>query len=165
MRALLLASAFFLFAGAAVAGNLALPKGTRILTIEGAISNSNKDGTAILDIDMLDALPGREAEMETPWTNGMTRFSGPLAREVLDLVGADGSIVRVKALNDFEAEIPIDDFLRFDVMLATRIDGELISVREKGPVFIIYPFDEEPQLYTERYFNRSVWQVMSITVE
>jgi hypothetical protein len=165
MRAVIIVATFLLFTGAAVAGKLTLPTGTPILTIEGAISNHNKDQSAILDIDMLDALPGREAAMETPWTNGITSFSGPLAREVLDFVGAEGTTLRVRALNDFEAEIPMSDFRNFDVILATRINGERISVREKGPIFVIYPFDKEPQLYTERYFNRSVWQVMSITVK
>ena len=73
-------------------------------------------------------------------------------------------MVTVTALNDYSAEIPIGDFLDHSVILASRLDGEELSVRDKGPLFVIYPFDLEPDLYNEVYFGRSVWQVTSIAV-
>ena len=39
-----------------------------------------------------------------------------------------------------------------------------MSVRDKGPIFVIYPFDEAPELYNETYFGRSVWQAVSVEV-
>jgi hypothetical protein len=48
---------------------------------------------------------------------------------------------------------------------ATRQNGELMTLRNKGPLFVIYPFDEVPALKSEVYFNRSVWQIKSIQVE
>ena len=39
-----------------------------------------------------------------------------------------------------------------------------MAVREKGPLFVIYPFDADPSLFNEKYFNRSVWQVKAIEV-
>ena len=39
-----------------------------------------------------------------------------------------------------------------------------MSVRDKGPLFVIYPFDEAPELNNETYYGRSAWQVKSIEV-
>ena len=47
----------------------------------------------------------------------------------------------------------------------TDSDGKPMSVRDKGPLFIVFPFDENPALRSELYYGRSAWQVKSITVE
>jgi hypothetical protein len=91
-------------------------------------------------------------------------FEGPLGSAFLDAVGAKGDTLLITALNDYTAEVPIEDFRKWPVILATRMNGEPMPVREKGPIFVIYPFDADPALYNELYFNRSVWQVKSIEV-
>ena len=102
--------------------------------------------------------------METPWTDGKTTFDGLLFDAVLDAVGAHGKTLRVTALNDYSAEIPASDATDFATMLAIRMNGEPMSVRDKGPIFMVYPFDTNPELYNEKYFSRSVWQIKSIEV-
>ena len=39
-----------------------------------------------------------------------------------------------------------------------------MPVRDKGPFFIIYPYDSSAALRTEQYYARSAWQVASLTV-
>lgn len=114
---------------------------------------------------MLKALPGRTGEMETPWTDGQTRFDGPLLRSLLEAVGAHGKTLRITALNDYSVEVPVADAMDFDTILAIAMNGQPMSVRDKGPIFMIYPFDKNPELYNEKYFSRSVWQIKSIEVE
>jgi hypothetical protein len=113
---------------------------------------------------MLDALPGRETIATTPWYDHAETFKGPLASALLDAVGATGTTVRVTAINDYFADIPISDFKKDPVIFATSIDGKKLSVRDKGPIFVIYPFNENPALYNEAYFGKSVWQVTKIDV-
>lgn len=142
------------------------PSGEVILTVSGRIHNFNgPDGTALFDRAMLDDLAGREATMETPWTKGRVAFKGPLGRAILQAVGADGDTVKVVALNDYAALLPVSDFTDHDAILATSMNGKPMSVRDKGPVFVVYPFDKEPSLYNETYFGRSVWQVKAIAVQ
>jgi hypothetical protein len=69
------------------------------------------------------------------------------------------------ALNDYAAEVPAEDALKIDSMLATRMDGLPMSVRDKGPLFLIYPFDTDRSLYNEKYFSRPVWQIKTIEAE
>jgi hypothetical protein len=37
-------------------------------------------------------------------------------------------------------------------------------VREKGPLFMIYPFDSDAALRNPLYYSRSVWQLKTIDV-
>lgn len=153
-----------LLPGLAQAEPLTKPAGPVLLTVQGNIANTNGEGIAEFDLAMIDALAQRTTVTETPWYDGEERFSGPLGAALFEAVGAEGTMVTVTALNNYSAEVPMSDFLDFPVILASRLDGETLSVRDKGPLFLIYPFDVEPDLYNEVYFGRSVWQITSLTV-
>lgn len=142
---------------------LEAPTGPVILTVKGKISNTNAGDTAQFDMAMLEKLKGRKGEMETPWTEGRVTFEGPLLREVLAAVGATGTSLKVRALNDYAADVPAED-AKLDTILATKLDGKLMSVRDKGPLMLVYPFDLDADLYNEKYFSRSVWQIKEIEV-
>lgn len=148
----------------ATAQELAQPSDQVILTISGAITQTNSDRVATFDLGMLDALDQRQTVTETPWYDGTQDFSGPTLATILEQVGASGSTLRIIALNEYAAEIPMQEALNLPVILATRHQGSLMSVRDKGPLFVIYPFTEMPELNNEVYFNRSVWQVKAIEV-
>ena len=149
---------------AANAEDLAAPADAVILTVTGAIANTNAPDAAQFDLAMLEALPGQETATTTPWYDGTQSFSGPLGRELLAAVGATGDTLVVTAINDYVTEIPLSDFETWPVIIATRHEGEVMSVRDKGPLFVIYPFDADKTLNTEVYYGRSAWQVKSIEV-
>jgi hypothetical protein len=149
---------------AAVGAGLDPPQGRVILTISGEIDAANTGDTATFDLAMLDAMTSRTTVAETPWYDETHAFEGALLSEVVAAVGAQGHDLRVTAVNGYEAVIPAADIAQFPIILATRIDGKTISVRDRGPVFIVYPFDLGPQVRNERYFARSVWQVVSMQV-
>ena len=141
------------------------PTGDVVLTVKAPkLGHPNVDGTAQFDIAMLEALDGHTGVMETPWTKGLVKFSGPLLRSVLDAAGAHGKTIKITALNDYAADVPFADAADLDTMLATRMDGALMSVRDKGPLFLVYPFDQDASLLNEKYFSRSVWQIRDIEV-
>ncbi|MHB2170123.1 putative pterin-binding protein [Alsobacter sp. R-9] len=157
-------AAFVLTVAPARADGLPRPEGKVVLTVSGAIEVKNAPEGAVFDIGMLEKLPGRVTAVNTPWYTTKTTFEGPLGSAILDAVGARGQTLRIVALNDYAAEIPVEDFKKWPVILATKLDGKPMSVREKGPLFVIYPFDADASLFNEKYFNRSVWQVKSIEV-
>ena len=164
-RLLLLALATLPLSTAALADSLPAPTGDVVLEVTGKIANTNKDGAAVFDMAMLAALPQRTTITTSPWYDGKQTFAGPLGWALLNQVGATGTTLKVTALNDYVSEIPVGDFKDYKVILATSLNGEPMSVRDKGPIFIIYPFDEEPSLNNETYYGRSAWQVKSIEVE
>ena len=148
-----------------LAAPLQSPEGPVMLTITGKITQTNADGRAEFDRAMLDALPQHTTRSETPWYDGVQDFSGPEMLALLELVGATGDTVTVTALNDYSSQIPFEDFRDYNIILANRLNGEILSVRDKGPSFVIYPFDEHRELYNEVTFGRSVWQVTAISVD
>ena len=54
---------------------------------------------------------------------------------------------------------------KYDVILAYKRDGADLSVRDKGPYFVVFPFTDVPELANEGRFAQSVWQVNHITVK
>ena len=142
----------------------AKPKGKVILTLTGAISKTNVPGAFALDAAMIDQLPVRDIKTASPWFKNAATFSGPLLSDVLDLVGAKGTQLQVTALNDYKVQVPAEDGVKYGAILARKIDGKTMSVRDKGPLFLIYPFDSRPELRNDIYYGRSIWQISTIDV-
>ncbi|WP_192034972.1 molybdopterin-dependent oxidoreductase [Halomonas sp. YLGW01] len=143
---------------------LPAPEGPVLLEISGDIRYTNAGDEARFDREMLRALPEQVVETDTPWTDRSRRFSGPLMRDLLARVGARGDWLKVEALNNYSGEIPISDVEEYGVILAMSRDGEPLAVRDFGPLFVLYPFDEHSELNTETIRFRSVWQVAEIHV-
>ncbi|WP_311063157.1 molybdopterin-dependent oxidoreductase [Halomonas sp. DWK9] len=141
------------------------PTGSVVLRVTGHITQTNVGDEAHFDKAMLEGLTQRTTQTSTPWHDGVVRFEGPLGRAILDAVGAEGEQMRVIALNDYSSMVPASDFYEHDVILAMSADGQPLRIRDHGPLFIIYPFDENPALLNEEVLTRSVWQVKQIDVE
>ena len=101
---------------------------------------------------------------KTPWYPDPVQFEGVAMTRLMSAVSASGETVVATALNDYVTEIPIVDFSKFNVLLALKRNGEYMTARDKGPLFIVYPFDSEPTLHHQRYYSRSAWQLASIVV-
>jgi hypothetical protein len=157
-----------LFIGAAFSANaesLAKPVGDPILEVGGNISSVNEGPKAVFDRSSLEALGLEKVVTSTPWHNGPVTFEGISLDKLMHLVGARGTKVRAVALNDYAATVPIEDFSKYNVILALKRDGQYMPVRDKGPLFIIYPYDSRPELRSQVYYARSVWQVKRLEIQ
>ncbi|MBJ4957717.1 molybdopterin-dependent oxidoreductase [Salmonella enterica subsp. enterica serovar Goldcoast] len=147
------------------AGELPNPVGKVLLTVSGNIENTNEDGKAVFDIASLENLGTVSFQTTSPWYNGRTTFTGISLQKLMDYVGAKGSVVKVTALNDYTTVIPLSDFKKYNVILALKINGEYMRIRDKGPLFIVYPYDSIPELNNQIFYSRSAWQVSSMKIE
>jgi hypothetical protein len=139
--------------------------GPVVLKINGKIGIKNTAGGAVFDDALLDALPQKSFVTETPWTKGLVKFTGPLLSDVLNAVNASGTNIKALALNDYKVNIPVEDAKKYGIILARQMDGKMMTIRDKGPLFVMYPFEQFPQLKTSIYFSRCIWQLQSISVE
>ncbi len=154
------------FASLSQAAQLPSPTGRVILTVSGNITNTNTaNNTAEFDRQMLQGLDLATLDTTTPWTEGINSYKGPLLKSILDYVGAKSSSLSVTALNDYSASVPVKDAYDYDTILAMSVNGKTMGVREKGPLFLLYPFSQNPSLNNEVIHNRSVWQIKAIKVE
>ena len=133
-----------------------------ILSVDGGVA----DG-AVHEFtrSQLEALGHAEIDTTTPWHDGVIRFEGVPLALLMEHVGAKGRIAAVRALNNYKTEVPLTDFSQFGVILALKKNGEYMPVSDKGPLFIVYPFDSNEMLNGEVYYSRSAWQVRRITIE
>jgi len=135
-----------------------------LLTITGRVAERHARGGGTLSRGDLQALPPHHMVTHTPWRAGPQRFGGPLVSDVLRTVGATGDTLHAVALNDYAIDIPVADTERWPVMLAMTLDDKPLSVRDRGPLFIVYPYDSDAVLRDDRYYSRSIWQLHRIEV-
>ncbi|NQW10875.1 MAG: molybdopterin-dependent oxidoreductase [Alphaproteobacteria bacterium] len=155
-------AAMFLAIGVARAEALPQPKDRPLLEVTGQITTKNVGDKAAFDFAMLEALGSTTLVTSTAWTEGRPEFEGVLLSALIERIGATGSTAVAIALNDYKVEIPIEDFTRYPVILAYRMNGKRLRVRDKGPLWIIYPQDDFPALKTKQTQARWVWQVKEI---
>ena len=143
---------------------LPLPRGPVVLTITGDIERTNNGRSAQFDMEMLKALGQASFVTGSEVSEKPQLFEGVPLRAVLENVGARGRSMKASALNDYEIAIPFDD-LRYDPLLVMKVEGKVLTVRDKGPLWIVYPRDAHEVLHDVRYYSRSVWQLNKLHVE
>jgi hypothetical protein len=161
---LFFAASLALALGPAIAASLTTPAGEQILSMSGKIANTNDGDVARFDRAMLEEIGTITISTMTPWYDHVVTFEGVSMKALMEHVGAEGTEVVAVALNDYRSTIPLSDFENYDVVLAMKRDGELMPIRDKGPLFIVYPYDSDPELRNEQYYSRSVWQVKELEV-
>ena len=158
------AAAVCLSAGMPRAVAMEPPAGPVILSVTGKVPGGNAPDGAHFDLAMLEKLPRQTFSTKTPWFAQPRRFTGVLLRDLLAAVGSGPAKLGAVALNDYRVEIPEEDVARGGAMLAYLVDDKPMSVREKGPLVIIYPFDDRPELRSAVHYSRAIWQLRSLDI-
>ena len=84
-----------------------------------------------LSLDKLDAMEQVEFSTTTIWTEGIVRFSGVPLMHLLDSLKAEGRTLRMSALNDYSVEMQTSELENDAPIVATRINGQTLPVRER----------------------------------
>ncbi|MDA9207305.1 molybdopterin-dependent oxidoreductase [Octadecabacter sp.] len=131
---------------------------TPLLTVTGSFDAAD-DGALVLDREALLEFPATTFETSTIWTEGVHTFTGvSLAYLAADL-GVEGGQFLATAINDYTVEIPFKDAVEGGPIIAYLMDGEEMSVRDKGPLWVIYPYDSDAEYRSEVIYSRSIWQL------
>jgi hypothetical protein len=141
------------------AAELARPAGEIILTVSGAIAETNAEAVAEFDLDMLKAMPVTTFSTTTIWTEGAHEFTGVSLDDFAAALGMTGATLKATAINDYAIEVPLSDAVEGGPIIAYHLDGEPMSVRDKGPLWLIYPFDLNSDYQSEVIYSRSIWQL------
>ena len=144
---------------------LPAPTGKTILLVKGNIAVTNSPEGAEFDRDMLYALGMTTVQTTTAWTDGVQTFEGVLLSAVLDRVGATGTTITATAINEYVAPIPFEEAAAYGVLLASKMNGTEMTVRDRGPLWVVYPRDSHAILSEPRFNDRWVWQLRELKVE
>lgn len=161
---LILAVIFAAFLGTAQAQDLPPRSGPVVLTVTGLDPAAFPDGRLELDLGMLRAIGATSITTSTIWTEGTHTYTGVLLKTFAARLDAGGRGLRFHALNDYSVDIPAAEATDRAPLIAYEIDGAVMSVRDKGPLWVIYPFDAGAQYRTDTTFSRSIWQLDRIDV-
>ena len=143
------------------------PTGEVVLRVRGLIQAAPGADEIAFDMPTLERLGLVRFTTTTSWTEGPVTFEGVLLSSLLDVVGADRSATTLvlTALNDYAASIPASDAKTWPVMLAVKENGQYMSPREHGPMWVVYPQHAFPELGRRDFLSRWVWQLAQITVQ
>ncbi len=122
-----------------------------VLTVSGAAE-------AEYTIEALRAIGTVELVTSTPWTEGEQTFEGVTGAAFVEALGVHGQEVVATALNDYSVAIPFAAFDSADTLLALERNGEPMSVRDKGPIWIVFPFDQ-PEYDRDVYRSYAIWSL------
>ena len=120
---------------------------------------------ASFNMKFLKSLPQQTFVTQTPWYKDAVKFTGPLLRDVLAAAKVKGELINAVALDDYQAKIPFSDATDYDVILAHQMDGKTLTAKDKGPLFVVYPYDSKAELQAVRFYERSIWQLKALRVE
>lgn len=135
------------------------PSETPILTVSGQLETTNVGDTVVFDANTLADLGTVTIETNTIWTEGVSTFEGVPLKTLVDLAGVDGGRLLASAINNYQVEIPVSDAVEGGPIIAFLMNGERMSVRDKGPLWVIYPYDQNADYRSEVTYSRSIWQV------
>jgi len=135
-----------------------------LLQVDIPSTTGAEDNVTLFKIEDLMALPAVSFETATIWTEGVQSFTGVSLTELASHLGvSDGTLV-LQAVNDYVVEFPLLAAVDGAPIIAYERNGAPMSRRNKGPLWVVFPYDSDPDFQTEEIFAMSVWQLVRITV-
>ncbi|MCV3211324.1 hypothetical protein OHD62_31870 [Mesorhizobium sp. YC-39] len=142
---------------------------------ELSVQDASGKNIAVFSVKQLQAeFPQQTYDTRTPWTSDGEKieYRGPLLINVLAKAGITAAQeVKVVAYDNFVSDIRMDEIRSYNPILAVERrcnakdkagslcppgqDFRPISMVEKGPIFIVWPFDQLPASYVPG--RNSIW--------
>ena len=133
------------------------------MTLEVTTSGSNS-ASVEFSLQDLDAMDQVTFSTSTIWTDDEVTFSGVPLKALLTELNTDGTSIEMVALNDYKVTMPLAELENDAPIIATRMDGETMSVRDKGPYWVVFPYDQDPKYRAETIYTFSIWQLKHLKV-
>lgn len=150
---------------AAAAASLAIGVAAQAGSHEGTLLTVTGKGDPVeYDRAALEALGSETITTTTIWTEGVQNFTGVPLHVFVESLGLTEGTLLASAVNDYTIQFPVADALQAGPMIAYLLNGEPMSVRDKGPLWIVYPYDSNPDFQSEIAYSRSIWQLNRIEV-
>ncbi|WP_110602463.1 oxidoreductase [Salinicola lusitanus] len=122
---------------------------------------------ASFTLTSLEALPSREVTGSIPDTSDPeARWSGVSINVLLrsQSIAAPGRMLAV-GLDDYSDIIPRSDLENYDPVVAYRRNGHYLAVDRYGPLVVMYPYSDYPELHERTYYSRTVWQLSELQLQ
>jgi len=137
-----------------------------VLTVRGRFGLVRAEAGVTFDIPTLERLGLIRFTTTTAWTDGLITFEGVLLSRLLEVLAmpSDVTELAMTALNDYQVVIPVVDVHTWPVMIALKRDGQYMSVRNKGPLWVVYPRHAFPELAQAKHNSKWIWQLKEMVI-
>ncbi len=150
-------------ATAGVAALGAPPAAASALDLTVTVHRPGQAGTATaISLAELAAMPQTTVRAITPWTEGVIEFEGVPFADVAARVGVSSGPVALTALNAYQITLDAGQIIADGGVLAMKMDGKTMSVRDKGPIWLVFPSEAHPELAATDNTHMWIWQVNAI---
>lgn len=124
---------------------------------------SNGITTNTLSDQDLSEFPQTEIATELPWLEGVTSFSGVQVAAIFEHMKIPiPKTMTFVALNDYQVEVVVEDIENYQPIIANRKNGNIMTVRDKGPFWLIFPLSQYPEINNTDYHAKMIWQLKEI---
>lgn len=133
-------------------------------TILTVTHTATAGGTAVkteYDLAALQALPKSSFETKTEWTEGVQTFEGVEVQALMAALGVTSGTMTATAADGYMLEIPAAEMMISGPIVAYSMNGAALPA-DKGPLWIVYPYDRAPEFNTEDTVSRSIWALTQI---
>ncbi len=150
---------------ASIGNRQAADASNKLLNINTAQA-SQCNGDIALDAKALLALPQQRFATKHTWAEQAETFSGPLLQDVLSMACPNTQISRLmlRAINDYSVEMDFNKIRHYKPIIALSVNGKRLSVRNKGPLWIMLPIDEFTELPPRSLDDIMIWQLSDISI-
>ena len=129
----------------------------RIAGPHGVIKFTRADLEAMQQVEITTS----NAFMDHPAT-----FRGPSAYALIDQIGRAGAnVVRLSSANEFFIDVDIAELADYGVILAIEVDDKRLTMRDRGPIWLMYPVDQFEELQNPSMNNRLIWHLQTIELQ
>ena len=138
-------------------------KADTLLNIQ-AINNSGCQQSVQLNDRQLLALPQQQFVTHHSWSETPESFSGPLLEDVLDMACDNTKKIKLTALNNYAIDMDFSQLKQYQPIIALSVNGKRLSIREKGPLWIMLPLDDLKGIKEKSLDGVLIWQLSDIAI-
>ncbi|WP_010480255.1 molybdopterin-dependent oxidoreductase [Acaryochloris sp. CCMEE 5410] len=144
-----------------------LPNSEPILKVTGRLGNTNQDDHIIMDRQTIESLGLVEYSVLDLFEQQNHIFRGVLMRDLLDLwqVDSQATTLNLKALNDYNIQVPIIWLKQYPVLFALQQDGKNMQSDYRGPAMLVFPYQQFPSVSEFAEESYWIWQIAEINVQ
>lgn len=95
----------------------------------------------VFSAKQLAELPQKTFKTKHTWAAEAQEFTGPLLADVVKLICPSAREIYLRSLDQYSVMVNLPKVAKYEAILALKIDGKPLTIREKGPIWVMINTD------------------------
>ena len=140
-----------------------------LVKISGKITNFNSSDNKSLNFSFNDLadIGDHTIKSSNKYVKPPSEYTRPLVRDILSKAGVDSKATTaiISASDGYVVKIPLEDFKKWDVVMAHTVNGVRLTRKTSGPLWNAYPVDKHQELQNDQTYAKMVWNLTKIKIQ